>query len=782
MGVLFTFSDNTTITSEYMQDSLRITEKFHNDLKPADSTCSLTVPYTMALAAKLMAETGGEIKAVVTSPQGNTLFTGYLNTTLTFSKTQRTRPINLEIQSPSIRLKKPIPQSIYIDGNTTVSEIAEMIAELVGEEITANIPSQYKVHCFFAEEGEEAYSIITTLLFESGYIFNYDRNGDFYVLPLFPTATTSQSQPDFNDTTILNQIQIVKTDIQYGGASVTIQNYETRYHYGLNKLSPRNQCVYNESEGQEDGSYCSIDIQDGDRLYGEEWAVLDYASKNGEVVRADLKHIIIKIDDVSNSSAITSWSTAQDESGNDYYYKTVNGIQFKIYDNHTSATIQAANSTGSTKTLKRMSFYADVTTEAEVQNYTARHNENQLYEYTAKHLHSRKLLTGDYRSIPAHTDETAQNIIANITAKALAKSLSEKIADYYRYTNLKITFESKTAKVPGQTVTITSSEIGGFTAVITERIETRTGYSYTALPITEYTPAQATEPIPRRKMEVLDYVRGEIEEILTEDRYDCELTKTYRVISSSVSRGFTVNIYKNGSLVENETFYIKWRYETKTVQTTWEDAYWSDWQEGTVQSGGFVGSTSNPIYRRDYQIRIYSDSAYSDLLCTAGIHDGASETYWLDSSTTGVNRSTSGAYTPSSVTFTGKYKTCSQTADYPGRFIIEKSTDGTTYTEDYRSSSDESSITYTMTSGTKLVRATLYKSGGFTEILDSDIVKVLEDGNDGKDGGYQDYKFAVGAFDLTDAQQRALTWEETPPATTAQAPCLYMATKWIEGE
>ena len=50
---------------------------------------------------------------------------------------------------------------------------------------------------------------------------------------------------------------------------------------------------------------------------------------------------------------------------------------------------------------------------------------------------------------------------------------------------------------------------------------------------------------------------------------------------------------------------------------------------------------------------------------------------------------------------------------------------------------------------------------------------------DMEDGGYQDYQFAVGAFGLTDEQARALTWYDEPPATTAQAPCLYMATKWI---
>lgn len=52
----------------------------------------------------------------------------------------------------------------------------------------------------------------------------------------------------------------------------------------------------------------------------------------------------------------------------------------------------------------------------------------------------------------------------------------------------------------------------------------------------------------------------------------------------------------------------------------------------------------------------------------------------------------------------------------------------------------------------------------------------------GKDGGYQDYLFAVGAFDLSDTELRDLTWYDAPPPTTTSSPCLYMATKWITGE
>jgi len=44
---------------------------------------------------------------------------------------------------------------------------------------------------------------------------------------------------------------------------------------------------------------------------------------------------------------------------------------------------------------------------------------------------------------------------------------------------------------------------------------------------------------------------------------------------------------------------------------------------------------------------------------------------------------------------------------------------------------------------------------------------------------YQDFKFAVGDFGLTDEEARALDWNDSPP-TVPEGKCLYMATKWIK--
>lgn len=73
--------------------------------------------------------------------------------------------------------------------------------------------------------------------------------------------------------------------------------------------------------------------------------------------------------------------------------------------------------------------------------------------------------------------------------------------------------------------------------------------------------------------------------------------------------------------------------------------------------------------------------------------------------------------------------------------------------------------------------------GSYTpaEIVDSRQTPLATNtatGTRGLDGGYQDYQFAVGDFDLTDEQARALTWYDAPPPVP-DGKCLYMATKFI---
>lgn len=114
-------------------------------------------------------------------------------------------------------------------------------------------------------------------------------------------------------------------------------------------------------------------------------------------------------------------------------------------------------------------------------------------------------------------------------------------------------------------------------------------------------------------------------------------------------------------------------------------------------------------------------------------------TYWMVRSASAIKKSAAGAYTPASITFTGKSQTgTAAPANYAGRFVISTSTDGTTWTAAYTSAADESSKSYTPPAGISAVKAALYLAGGTSTLLDEEVIPVVVDGTNGVDGAKGD--------------------------------------------
>lgn len=99
-----------------------------------------------------------------------------------------------------------------------------------------------------------------------------------------------------------------------------------------------------------------------------------------------------------------------------------------------------------------------------------------------------------------------------------------------------------------------------------------------------------------------------------------------------------------------------------------------------------------------------------------------------------VVKETGGAYDPATVTVSAEaQKLGEEMTAYAGRFKIEKRQDGT-WTTVYTSSADETEKVYTIASGTDQIRVSLYRSGGTTSLLDTQIVPIVSEGYAGEDG------------------------------------------------
>lgn len=104
-------------------------------------------------------------------------------------------------------------------------------------------------------------------------------------------------------------------------------------------------------------------------------------------------------------------------------------------------------------------------------------------------------------------------------------------------------------------------------------------------------------------------------------------------------------------------------------------------------------------------------------------------TYILDCSDRVIKRGKGGALTPKTITLRSWYRDgdSASRVSYPARFKVEESSDGVSYATKYASASDQTAYSYTPTSSAKLIRCTLYASGGLTQELDSVGITVVED-------------------------------------------------------
>lgn len=101
--------------------------------------------------------------------------------------------------------------------------------------------------------------------------------------------------------------------------------------------------------------------------------------------------------------------------------------------------------------------------------------------------------------------------------------------------------------------------------------------------------------------------------------------------------------------------------------------------------------------------------------------------YSLQCSTLVIRKQQDGTLVPATVTFSARYNDGTYLSNYSGRYKIEESTDGSSYTQQYMSAADELQKVYTPSgSGVKAIRCTLYAAGGGGE-LDSQGVVVITD-------------------------------------------------------
>lgn len=117
--------------------------------------------------------------------------------------------------------------------------------------------------------------------------------------------------------------------------------------------------------------------------------------------------------------------------------------------------------------------------------------------------------------------------------------------------------------------------------------------------------------------------------------------------------------------------------------------------------------------------------------------NGSARVYMLQPSTLIVKKLSGDKFSPEAVIFSGFYKdgNAAATNEYSGRFIIERSINGTTFETVYTSSKDEAISIYKVQKDDAAIKCTLCASGSITNKLDYQTVTVLNDGSNTNSGG-----------------------------------------------
>ena len=113
-----------------------------------------------------------------------------------------------------------------------------------------------------------------------------------------------------------------------------------------------------------------------------------------------------------------------------------------------------------------------------------------------------------------------------------------------------------------------------------------------------------------------------------------------------------------------------------------------------------------------------------------GVDGVNGRTYILQSDTLVIKQGANKLYTPKTVKFQAFYRDGNNEArlNYNGRFKIEESMDGEIFVTKYTSSTDEQSYIYTPTSNNlKMIRCTLYATGGINTALDLQSISIVKD-------------------------------------------------------
>ena len=213
--------DNHSVNTDFIVSSFNQKEVLHQSLKQADDSIKLSVPFSADIwnfinANKL-------IKAKITK-DGASYFTGYVRPDFDYSKIQRFQPIQLELVNATYITSFYEIESAVSYKDTTLGAIVYNLlerAEIMGQDTSfLDEPIIFDI----IEEGTTVKDALSQILFEYGYFWDFDKNGEFTVQKIYNKNVTSSVILD--GTNILEKVQVSKKEQEFDRVELEYDHYE----------------------------------------------------------------------------------------------------------------------------------------------------------------------------------------------------------------------------------------------------------------------------------------------------------------------------------------------------------------------------------------------------------------------------------------------------------------------------------------------------------------------------------------------------------------------------
>ena len=287
------------------------TQVFHDKLAPYDNSLRFKSNISANIRHQFLVMGNADVKARLVDDNEENIFTGYLRNTFTITKNLSTnQPVSVELVSPSYRLKRKIKHIIqyrdcYVSNNLfpSASVIHSLLTDYGLSLSQINIPDIKKIIPLITIEADEKtyYELITEILYEFGYVLDFDKDGNFIINELFPTTLPANIANYFDGSNILNELQITKQEETY--TSVTVQ------WDGVKIVDP--EIVSSNSEGADEAANikCKIEIKP-EKYFGDnkEGVYIEYEVKDVDLVGAVDCKLEIKKDDAIEIQEFTPYA------------------------------------------------------------------------------------------------------------------------------------------------------------------------------------------------------------------------------------------------------------------------------------------------------------------------------------------------------------------------------------------------------------------------------------------------------------------------------------------